>query len=287
MIGRIIVPVSGTRRLESKLDHAFALAGHFGSRIDVLFLHGAVDPQSIEYNPVLETDWDAAEIQWAEEGPALSNVMTGVDRWSKATEGMRDSATAGGSRANVTFIEIRGDHAQALQNHGRTSDLIVIGQPQRGMGLMEREIAKLSVMESGRLVLVTPNDPPPVENILTHVLIAWDGGAQVSATVGLSMPIIGIAQRMTVYTAENSTTPKAEHALLKDYLGCNGITADFMIDDHASDRIGGAMLEAAKSRGVSLICMGAYERSRTAEILIGGNTRHVYTRSRLPILLSA
>jgi len=44
MIGRIIVPVNGTRRLESKLDHAFALAEHFGSRIDVLFLHGAADP---------------------------------------------------------------------------------------------------------------------------------------------------------------------------------------------------------------------------------------------------
>src|ERR1700733_12044494 len=139
MIGRIIVPVNGTRRLESKLDHAFALGGHFGSRIDVLFLHGAVDPQSIKFNPFLEADWDAAEIRWSEEGPALSNVMTLVERWSKAKEGAR------GSRANVEFIEIREDHAQALQDHGRTSDLIVIGQPQRGMDLMEREINKLSV----------------------------------------------------------------------------------------------------------------------------------------------
>ncbi|MDB5394850.1 MAG: Nucleotide-binding universal stress protein UspA family [Rhodospirillales bacterium] len=161
MIGRIIVPVSGTRQLESKLDHAFALAGHFGSRIDVLFFHGAVDPQSIEYNPFLETDWDAAEIQWSEEGPALSNVITRVERWSKAREGARDSAAVSGSRANVTFLDIRGDYAQALQDHGRTSDLIVIGQPERGMELMEREINKLSVMESGRMVLVAPNDPPP------------------------------------------------------------------------------------------------------------------------------
>jgi nucleotide-binding universal stress UspA family protein len=281
MIGRIIVPVNGTRLLESKLDHAFALAGHFGSRIDVLFLHGAVDPQSIEFNPVLEADWDAAEIRWSEEGPALSNAMTLVERWSKAKEG------AHGGRANVEFVEVRGDYAQALQDHGRTSDLIVIGQPEPSMGLMEREINKLSVVESGRMALVTPNDPPPAENILAHVLIAWDGKAQVSAMVGLAMPIIGIAQRMTVYTAQNSTTPKAEHALLKDYLACNGITAEFMIDDHASDRIGKAMLETAESRGVSLICMGAYERSRTAEILIGGNTRHVYTKSRLPVLMSA
>src|SRR5277367_856775 len=102
MIGRIIVPVNGTRRLESKLDNAIALAGHFGSRIDVLFLHGAVDPQSIEYNPALDSGWDAAEIQWSEEGPALSNVMNLVEGWSKAREGTRGSATVSGSRANVT-----------------------------------------------------------------------------------------------------------------------------------------------------------------------------------------
>jgi hypothetical protein len=287
MIGRIIIPVNGTRQLESKLDHAFALAGHFGSRIDVLFLHGAVDPQSIEFNRFLEAGWDAAEIQWSEEGPALSNVMTRVERWSKAREGTRDGAIVSGSRANVTFIEIRQDYAQALQDHGRTSDLIVIGQPARGMELMEREINKLSVMESGRMVLVTPNDPPPAENILAHVLIAWDGGVRASTTAGLAMPIISIAQRMTVYTAGNSTALKGEHELLRDYLGCNGITAEFMVDDQASDRIGKTLIETANSRGVSLICMGAYERSRTAEILIGGNTRHVYTQSRLPVLLSA
>jgi nucleotide-binding universal stress UspA family protein len=287
MIGRIIIPVNGTRQLESKLDHAFALAGHFGSRIDVLFLHNAVDPQSTEFNPALEADWDAAEIQWGEEGPAVSNVIAGVERWSKAREGMPDSAAVGGSRANVTFVEIRGDYAHALQDHGRTSDLIVIGQPERGMELMEREINKLSVTESGRMVLVTPKDPPPAENILTHVMIAWDGGVKAGTTAGLAMPIISVAQRMTVYTAENSTVLKSEHALLLDYLGCNGITAEFMVDDHASDQIGRTLLEAAKSRGVSLICMGAYERSRTAELFMGGNTRYVYSRSRLPILLSA
>jgi nucleotide-binding universal stress UspA family protein len=287
VIGRIIVPVNGTRRLESKLDHAFALAGHFGSRIDVLFLHGAVDPQSIEYNPFLEGDWDAAELQWAEEGPAVSNVISRLERWSKEREGVRGSGAASGGGANVRFLEVRKDYTQALQDHGRTSDLIVIGQPERGMEPIERVINKLSVMESGRMVLVTPNDPPPAENILTHVLIAWDGGAQVSTTAGLAMPIISMAQQMTVYTAGSTTALKGKHAALRDYLGCNGIIAEFMVDDHASDRIGSTMLETAKSCGVSLICMGAYERSRTAELLIGGNTRYVYTRSRLPVLLSA
>jgi nucleotide-binding universal stress UspA family protein len=125
MIGRIIVPVSGTRQLENKLNHAIALAGRFGSRVDVLFLHGEVDPQSIERNPFFGTGWEAAEIRWAEEGPALSIVRTRVDRWLQTRAGTRGRGTVTGSWTNVTFLEIRGDYAQALQDHGRTSDLIV------------------------------------------------------------------------------------------------------------------------------------------------------------------
>jgi nucleotide-binding universal stress UspA family protein len=287
MIGRIIVPVSGTRQLENKLNHAIALAGRFGSRVDVLFLHGEVDPQSIEYSPVFGTGWEPAEIRWAEEGPALSNVRTRLDRWLKTRAGTRDGGTVTGSRTNVTFLEIRGDYTQGLHDHGRTSDLIVIGQPGRGMAPLEVEINKLSVVESGRMVLVTPNESPPAENILTHALVAWDGGPQASTMVGLAMPILGTAQRATVYTSGNPVAFESKHALVRDYLECNGVTAEFVIDDNPPWRIGRKLLDTAKSRDVSLICMGAYERWRTAELIIGGNTRYVYSQSRLPVLLCA
>jgi nucleotide-binding universal stress UspA family protein len=214
-------------------------------------------------------------------------VRTRVDRWLQTRAGTRGRGTVTGSWTNVTFLEIRGDYAQALHDHGRTSDLIVIGQPGRGMAPLEAEINKLSVTESGRMVLVTPNESPPTENILTHVLVAWDGGAQASTIVGLAMPILSTAQRATVYTSGNPVAFESQHALVRDYLGCNGVTAEFVIDDHPPGRIGGILLDTAKSRDVSLICMGAYERWRTAELIIGGNTQYVYTRSRLPVLLSA
>jgi nucleotide-binding universal stress UspA family protein len=158
------------------------------------------------------------------------------------------------------------------------------------MAPLEVEINKLSVVESGRMVLVTPNESPPsenMENILTHVLVAWDGRAQASTMVGLAMPILSTAQRATVYTSGNPVAFESKHALVRDYLECNGVTAEFVIDDNPPGRIGRTLLNTAKSRDVSLICMGAFGRWRTAELIIGGNTRYVYSQSHLPVLLSA
>jgi nucleotide-binding universal stress UspA family protein len=73
---------------------------------------------------------------------------------------------------------------------------------------------------------------------------------------------------------------------VRTYLECNGVVATSAIEDHASRRIGSVLLDAADRHGATLICMGAYENPRAMQLIIGGNTRHVYSRSRVPVLLS-
>jgi nucleotide-binding universal stress UspA family protein len=118
------------------------------------------------------------------------------------------------------------------------------------------------------------------------MLVAWDGGSQASRTVGLAMPILADAQQVTVYTSGDPEEARSRHELVRPYFVCNGIMAKFVIEDHASRRIGRALLEAADRNGATLICMGAYENPRAIQLIIGGNTRHVYSWSRVPILLS-
>jgi nucleotide-binding universal stress UspA family protein len=286
-VGRIIVPVSGPRLLESKLDHALALAQRFRSRVDVLFLYGSVDPLTIEKNPFFgEAAWELAEIDFSQEESAQMDVQTRLDHWSRERGAPYREAATSGAGPYVRFQEIRSEYARALQEHGRTSDVIVIGQPGPGMTAMEIEINKLSVMVSDRPVLIVPNEPRPAEQLLTNMLVAWDGGSQASRTVGLAMPILEAAQQVIVYTSGDPDEARGRHELVRAYLLCNGITAKFVIEDHASRRIGRALLEAADRNGATLICMGAYENPRAMELVIGGNTRHVYSWSRVPVLLS-
>jgi nucleotide-binding universal stress UspA family protein len=286
-VGRIIVPVSGPRLLESKVDHALALAKRFRSRVDVLFLYGSVDPRTIEKNPFFgEAAWEMAEINWTQEESAQMEVETRLDRWSRERGVPYREPVKSEAGPHLHFHEIRSEFTRALQEHGRTSDLIVIGQPGRGMAAMDIEINKLSVMASGRAVLIVPNEPRPAEHILTHILIAWDGGSQASRTVALAMPILESAQQITVYTAGDPDAARNRHELVRTYLECNGVAATSAIEDHASRRIGSVLLDAADRHGATLICMGAYENPRAMQLIIGGNTRHVYSRSRVPVLLS-
>jgi nucleotide-binding universal stress UspA family protein len=285
-IGRIMVPVSGPRLLESKLDHALALATRFGSRVDVLFLHGSVDPLTIDSNPFLGNAREIAEINWSQDESARLDVETRLDHWSRARGVPYREAIANPAGPRLLFLEIKSDWAQALQDHGRTSDLIVIGQPGREMTAMEVAINKLSVMASGRSVLTVPNDPPPAENILAHILIAWDGGLQASRTVALAMPLLKAAQQRTVYTSGDADGARSRLERMQDYLACNGLTAESVVDDDASRWIGGRLIDAAERQRATLICMGAYENSRAAELIIGGNTRHLYSRSGIPVLFS-
>jgi nucleotide-binding universal stress UspA family protein len=285
-IGRIMIPVSGPRLLESKLDHALALAARFGSRVDVLFLHGSVDPLTIESNPFFGDAREIAEINWSQEESARLDVETRLDRWSRERGVPYLEAITNQASPHLLFLEVRSDWAQALQDHGRTSDLIVIGQPGREMTAMDVAINKLSVMASGRSVLTVPNEPPPAENILAHILIAWDGGLQASKTVALAMPLLKAAQQLTVYTSGDADGARSRLERMQDYLACNGVTAKSVIDDDASRWIGGLLLDAADRESATLICMGAYENSRAAELIIGGNTRHLYSRSGVPVLFS-
>jgi nucleotide-binding universal stress UspA family protein len=287
-IGRIIVPVSEPRMLESKLDHALAVALRFGSRIDVLFLHGSVDPLTIESNPFFGDAREVAEISWSQEESAQQVVETRLDRWSRE-RGVpyRDAMTGGGKRPHVMFLEVTGAYQPALQDHGRTSDLIVVGQPGPGIAAMDVEINRICVTESGRSVLIVPNEPPPAEHLLAHALVAWDGGMQAATSIALAMPVLEIVQQVTVYTSGEPNPARRLQALVRDYLACNGVTAKCIIDDHRSRRIGRPLLETARRQGATLVCMGAYENPRPVQMIIGGNTRHVYGRSKIPVLFSS
>ena len=282
--GRIIVPATGTRLLDRKLEGALSVARYFGSSIEILFIRGTVDPQTVEHNACFgEPAWEMAEIKWADDEPNRDEVEAYSRKWLDERH-VPEWKPAQSSRPSFRFIDIGGPYKIALEEHGRTSDLIVIGQPGREMAKLEAEINKLSVTESGRTVLLVPNAHKPSELLLKRAMIAWDGGIHASRLVALAMPLLQAAGGVTVYSAGSGAEFRRKHDLIQRYLERNNISADYVVERHASSRIGNYLLEAGDRYGVSLLCMGAYENPRTLERLIGGNTRYVYFRSSIPVL---
>ena len=120
--------------------------------------------------------------------------------------------------------------------------------------------------------------------MLAHILLAWDGSVQVARTVAQVLPLLRRRATLDVFTAGNRSTDQPGQDLLRDYLGCHGLNATFTRHDYASLRIGSLLLDTARQQGASMICMGAYRHARTKQMLIGGNTWHVYTHSPIAVL---
>ena len=284
--GRILVPVYDARLLELKLAHALQVAVRFRSKIQVIFVHEAIDPTTVESDPILnDKALEMAEENWDRERPSADAVAALVSKWA-ADKGVRSRGTEADDARSCYVGVLTNQGASSLEGQARASDLIVIGQPDRGTTHQEQQLNKTLLMMSGRPILIVPVKAQTSQSMFDHAILAWDGGLQISRTVGLTMPLLESSAQVTVFRSmEPGQSASVEEEVL-ECLRCNGISARSKIETHGSSRIASSLLAHAQETTATLICMGAYSNPRTMEILIGGNTQHIYHHSAFPVLIS-
>jgi nucleotide-binding universal stress UspA family protein len=284
-LGRVLIPVDGTRLLEAKLDWALALAPRFAPTIDVIFLYGTVDPMTVDRSPLVGDDaFLAVENTWLDRAAGFRAVRLAVQEWAERRQVPFMSPRKDGA-AFIRLVEVTTSYSAAVEEQGRVSDLIVVGQPGDGMTALEVEINRLSLMTTGRRMVVIPEESAQSDDILGNVLLAWEGGLQSTRMISSMMDLLVASSKVTIYTAGEASDVARKHERMRDYLLCNGIDATFIADE-ISSRIGRKVLEIAAENAVGLICLGAYEHPRMVELVIGGNTRHLYGRSKFPLILN-
>ncbi|HVJ52342.1 MAG TPA: hypothetical protein VM689_07760 [Aliidongia sp.] len=284
-LGRVLLPVDGTRLLEAKLDWALALAPRFAPTIDVAFQYGTVDPITVERNPMIgDPGWLTSEDAWVSRADSLQSVRAKLGEWAERRQ-VSYMGRRGNGPATVRLLEMTADYAAAVEEHGRLSDLIVVGQPGPGATALEIEINRLSLMTTGRRMVVIPPDCVAPADIFEHVLLAWEGGPQATRMIALMMDILVASAKVTIFTAGEARNVARKQELMRDYLRCNGVDAAFILDEHLSSRVGPRVLKQIERNSATLVGMGAYEHLRMIELVIGGNTRHLYGRSKVPLIL--
>jgi nucleotide-binding universal stress UspA family protein len=198
----------------------------------------------------------------------------------------RDIADAAGVRAeDVTFELVEGT-ATSLIARSRLSDLIVVGQEQDDMREPGRGLIIESLLfDTGRPVLVVPyiftGDFSP-----DHVGVAWDGGHAAATAVGLSLPLLSLAKRVTVLVMPDSTGTEEPGADVAAYLARHGLEVEV---SHAIARnidVAASLLNTASDSGMDMLVMGAYGHSRLREFILGGATRHMLGQMTVPTLMA-
>jgi nucleotide-binding universal stress UspA family protein len=190
-----------------------------------------------------------------------------------------DAAVPG--RFRVAFRRVVGRESDELARRGRLADLVIVRGPVAGGGFSQ--VVETAMFATGRPLLMVPETLP--ERLGMSLAIAWDGTLGAARAAGAALPLLCRAETVTILTADMEkagTKPSA----LADYLAEHGISARtwaFLPDEGA---LGERLLGEAEAAGADMLVMGAYGHSRLRELVLGGVTRSVTAKSKIPVFMA-
>jgi nucleotide-binding universal stress UspA family protein len=275
----ILVPTEHNSSMASALDTALLLAQKFGSFIEGFPLRPAVadlvamDPDS-GLTMVAVKENDAEMVRQAEE--LFRSFMT---QHQAALQG-----SAAQNAASFSWLDSAPSGHDFVGSYGRVFDCIVLARPGDEWQSPSMVTLESALFESGRPVLIAPPTSP--KSLATNVMIAWNCSTEQARTTADAMPLLRLAQRVTICTVEGATVAGPSGEQMARSLKMNGITAEPITLKSRKGGAGEALLAKAGELGCDLIIKGAYTQSRLRQMIFGGTTRHILANAKLPVLMA-
>ena len=194
---------------------------------------------------------------------------------------------AKGNTVPTEWRTVQGDAVDALQLHGRHSDLVVLGQTDPdGTAAVNLDVAGRVVLSLGRPVLAVPY-AGRFETLGERVLVAWDGSRAAARALGDAIPMLQMAKAVSVL----SLNPDGDHAAMAGVdIATHLARYDIKVEtQHLSAidiEVGAMVLSRAADFGADMIVMGAYGHARWRELVLGGVTEHMLDHMTVPVFMS-
>jgi nucleotide-binding universal stress UspA family protein len=276
----ILVPTEHGSAMASALDTALLLAQKFGSCIEGFPLRPAVadlvamDPDS-GLTMVAVKENDAEMVRQAE---TLFRAFMESRRVTQRTG-------EGQTSLSWTWLNDAPSGHDFVGSYGRVFDMIVLARPGDEWQSPSMITLESALFESGRPVLIAP--PASPRSLGTNILVAWNNSTEQARTMADAMPMLRLAERITILTVEGATVAGPSGEQMARSLKLNGIAADTITMKPAGKRSAGeTILAKADELGCDLIVKGAYTQSRLRQMIFGGTTRHILANAKLPLLMA-
>jgi nucleotide-binding universal stress UspA family protein len=281
-IRKILVPVSGGESGARALEVAFALAATMGAH--VLGLHVRVEPADAV--PFVGEGMSGALVQelmelTERESAARAVAARTLFQRAQQAAGVPSVEVPGGSMPSAAWEERAGREGDAIVRSGRLSDLIVVERPSPDAAAWEQATLGMVLFETGRPVYVAGAESQ--RGAPSRIAIAWNRSAEAARSVAAALPLLARATQVTSITVDNAGEGRRNLADLAAYLAWHGIAADPRVIA-ARGSVGEALADAAAD--AELLVMGGYTHSRLRELFLGGVTRYMLERARLPLLIA-
>lgn len=211
-----------------------------------------------------------------------------------AARGQLEAFQEAAARLGVASVETRlveDDPRYALLLQSRYADLVVLSQDtdtELGVPARVRALPEHVAMRGARPVLVVPaaygGEPIP-----GTAVVGWDGGIQAQRAITAALPLLTRAagvKLVVINPAELSELhgeqPGADMAL---YLARHGAQVEVVVE-HTRATTGAVLCSLARDSGAGLLVSGAFGHSRYREWVMGGATRELLERARIPLLIA-
>ncbi|HYZ21261.1 MAG TPA: CrcB family protein, partial [Rhodopila sp.] len=220
------------------------------------------------------------EVLTAERSSAL---RAKEENWSGR---LRDAAEAWassrrGAGGPLHWREAAADAAEAVAEHGRRADAIVLPRAARHDSANHdsermRACVHAALFDTGSPVLLVP---PGHQAPFGHVVaIAWKDDARAAEAVRACLPLLRQAQRVHVITA--GSAPQ-----MPPILSEQDIPTELHAVPEAGEATAERILASARRVGADLLVMGAFAHGAWRELMFGGITRTMLAHADLPLFL--
>ena len=170
-------------------------------------------------------------------------------------------------------------------SHGRAFDVIVMSRPDADTVAPYNRAIESGLFESGRPVLLSPPTAP--KRIATNIMIHWNGSTEQARANAFAMPLLQLAERVTVLTVvDGQDVPGPSADQVRNQLRYNGIAAQLMSIEREGRSTGESVLAAAGAQGCDLLIKGAFTRNRLRQTIFGGATSHIMHHAELPLFMA-
>lgn len=287
MFRYILVPAAGSQTHDAVFRTALTLARQSGGHLG--FMH--VQPDVLQLvSSVPATDFGGG-----------AGIGTMIDQLQQDVDSCRDRAkeavlafcarehvalteTPCSGAPSATFRVETGEETRLLPKYARAADLTVLGRARDGEAVA-MDVLESVLLDSGRPLVIAPAQP--VEQIGTHIAIAWKDTPEAARAVASAMPLLRKAASVTIVMVQEHPDDDSDagRALRSTLLWHNPATTVRAIPaaDHEPAEL---LLEVVQESHADLLVMGGYSHSRMREAVFGGFTRRMLRSAPLPVLIT-
>ena len=285
-IKTILVPIDGSKESFAALDRAFVVANRFSSHIKALHVMlRASDVAAAGYfnlNAKLRKNAEievnkvsmerAAEMQQQFEAHCSDHNIP-ISQQSTKQWGV-----------TAVWHQEFGHIESMLTHHGRASDVIVVTRPRLKEDTLRRspmgQATEAILLRTGRPVLITP--PENTASKCDRVAIGWNDSIECARALAMTMPWLVEMNEITIIVSKKR---ESSVEALMEYLAWHGVKAGVATLDGKGKSTGEAMLNVCAEVNAEFLIVGGFSRSRASQLLFGGVTHHLLTKSNIVTIM--